>query len=58
MAYVTDTVCRTQVDDADAAGHSDHEGLTYYFCDQDCKDKFDADPQDYMTESEGFGPEG
>ena len=58
MAFVTDTVCKTQVDDADASGQSDYEGLTYYFCDQDCKDKFDADPQDYMTEPEGSGSEG
>jgi len=58
MAYVTDTVCKTQVDDAEGAAHSDFQGLTYYFCDQDCKDKFDADPQDYVSELEGLGAEG
>jgi Cu+-exporting ATPase len=28
-----------------AAGRSDYDGRTYYFCSNACKAKFDADPE-------------
>ena len=41
-----DVVCGMQVDPANAAGTSDHNGKTYSFCSKACKTKFDD-----MTES-------
>jgi Uncharacterized conserved protein len=47
MATHTDTVCAMQVDEQRAAGRSEHRGNTYYFCSQECKRKFDQNPQQY-----------
>jgi len=37
-----DVVCGMQVDPAKAAGKSEYNGKTYYFCSPICKKKFDA----------------
>jgi len=42
-----DVVCGMQVDPAKAAGKSDYNGKTYYFCATSCKTKFDANPAQY-----------
>jgi Cu+-exporting ATPase len=42
-----DVVCGMQVDPAKAAGTSQHNRKTYYFCSQSCKTKFDANPAQY-----------
>jgi len=42
-----DVVCGMQVDPAKAAGSSEYNGKTYYFCSKGCKAKFDADPAQY-----------
>jgi P-type Cu+ transporter len=42
-----DPVCWMQVDPATAAGSSEHNGKTYYFCSASCKQKFDRDPKHY-----------
>ena len=42
-----DVVCGMQVDPAKAAGTSDYNGKTYYFCSVTCKKKFDANPSQY-----------
>ena len=43
-----DPVCKMKVDEAKAAGKSEHNGKTYYFCALSCKAKFDQDPQKYL----------
>jgi Cu+-exporting ATPase len=43
-----DPVCGMQVDPAKAAGSSEYNGKTYYFCAKACKTKFDASPQNYV----------
>lgn len=43
-----DVVCGMQVDPAKAAGKSDYNGKTYYFCSATCKKNFDASPQQYV----------
>jgi YHS domain-containing protein len=48
MAMEKDVVCGMQVDPAKAAGSSQHEGKTYYFCAKSCKEKFDANPKQYI----------
>jgi Cu+-exporting ATPase len=42
-----DVVCGMQIDRATAAGKSEHNGKTYYFCSLACKAKFDAHPSQY-----------
>ena len=42
-----DVVCGMQVDPSKAAGTSEYNGVTYYFCAKACKTKFDADPGKY-----------
>jgi Cu+-exporting ATPase len=42
-----DVVCGMQVDPAKAAGTSQYNGKTYYFCSKGCKAKFDANPAQY-----------
>jgi Cu+-exporting ATPase len=42
-----DAVCGMQVDPAKAAGTSQYNGKTYYFCSKGCKAKFDANPAQF-----------
>ncbi len=42
-----DPICGMQVEESDAAGQSEYEGKTYYFCSTGCKAKFEADPDEY-----------
>jgi YHS domain-containing protein len=45
-----DVVCGMQVDPQKAAGKSDFEGKTFYFCSTSCKSKFDANPKHYIAQ--------
>ncbi len=45
-----DVVCGMQVDPAKAAGKSEYQGKTYYFCNPICKKKFDANPAQYVKQ--------
>jgi YHS domain-containing protein len=45
---VIDPVCKMQIDEKKAAGKSDYNGKTYYFCAPICKTKFDKEPQKYL----------
>jgi YHS domain-containing protein len=53
-ATVHDPVCHTNIDIRDAAGRSDHEGLTYYFCTPACKLTFDTDPERVLKSEAEF----
>jgi Cu+-exporting ATPase len=44
---VKDVVCGMDIDPKDAAGESEYQGKTYYFCSLGCKRKFDTNPQQY-----------
>lgn len=50
---VKDPVCGMDVDTASAAGRSEYQGQTYYFCGAKCKEKFDIDPKAYVGASAG-----
>ncbi len=50
---VKDPVCGMTVDTATAAGHSKHDGQTYYFCSATCKTKFDSHPEQYTGAAAG-----
>jgi Cu+-exporting ATPase len=39
------------ISEADAAGQSQYQGQTYYFCSQSCKNKFDQNPQQYAKQA-------
>ena len=49
---VTDPVCKMEINPEDAAGTSEYEGTTYYFCADGCKQEFDADPAKYLANGE------
>ena len=42
-----DLVCGMQVDPKKAAGTSEYQGKTYYFCSENCKQHFDNNPEKY-----------
>ncbi len=43
-----DPVCGMQVDPGRAAGSSEYNAKTYYFCSTQCKQKFDDDPKQFV----------
>lgn len=45
---VKDPICGMDVDPKTAAGKSDYQGQTYYFCSAGCKQAFDKEPQKYV----------
>src|SRR5215207_1098089 len=50
-AEVIDPVCGMTIAPADAVGHAEHRGHTYYFCHQSCLDAFVADPAQFLDTS-------
>jgi P-type Cu+ transporter len=47
---VVDPVCGMTIDPTTAAGTSEYNGQTFYFCNPSCKAKFDANPAAYTNE--------
>jgi YHS domain-containing protein len=47
-----DPVCGMDVEPDEAAGQSEYQGTTYYFCCNECKGKFDKNPQAYSTQTQ------
>ena len=45
--YAIDPVCGMQVQTANAPARSAHDGHTYYFCADRCRQRFDAEPDRY-----------
>ena len=43
-----DPVCKMTVDENKAAGKSEYNGKTYYFCAAVCKTRFDREPEKYV----------
>ncbi len=46
-----DPVCGMQVDQNKAPATTSYQGQKYSFCGQDCKNKFDKEPQRYAGQS-------
>ncbi len=44
-----DPVCGMEIEEANAAGQSDYNGQTIYFCSTACKEKFDANPEEFKS---------
>ncbi|HXG85541.1 MAG TPA: heavy metal translocating P-type ATPase [Pyrinomonadaceae bacterium] len=49
---VKDPVCGMTIDEREAAGKSEFNGKTYYFCSPVCKKKFDANPAQFAEAEE------
>jgi YHS domain-containing protein len=49
---VKDPVCGMEIDPQTAAGTSEYQGQTYYFCAPGCKRSFDKDPEKYLAQSD------
>jgi YHS domain-containing protein len=47
-----DPVCDMDVTPETAAGLSEYNGQTYYFCSLGCKKSFDKDPEKYLNKGE------
>lgn len=48
---VEDPVCKCWIDPAKASASSMYRGVTYHFCDEGCKAKFDGTPATYVAPS-------
>jgi Cu+-exporting ATPase len=48
-AEVLDPVCGMTIAKADAVGHVDYQGRTYYFCNPSCQERFGADPEAFLA---------
>ena len=46
---VKDPVCGMTIDENSAAGKSEYQGQTFYFCAAICKTNFDKDPSRYLN---------
>jgi P-type Cu+ transporter len=46
---VLDPVCGMTIDPADAAGHLDYKGQTYYFCAESCLEQFRENPEHFLN---------
>ena len=47
MEKVTDLVCGMEID-KDKAVTTSHKAKTYYFCSEECKNKFEEEPEKYL----------
>ncbi len=45
----TDPVCGMEIEERNAAGQSEYQGRTFYFCSSACKEQFDANPTRFIT---------
>jgi Cu+-exporting ATPase len=48
IVMARDPVCGMEIEENDAAGKSDYDGKTYYFCCPSCKRIFDKEPAKYV----------
>lgn len=46
-----DPVCDMEVTHETAAGKSEYNGVTYYFCSLGCKKDFDKEPEKYLNKT-------
>jgi Cu+-exporting ATPase len=51
----TDPVCKMAVDPQKAAARVEHQGVTYYFCSEQCHQQFTAHPEMYRVKNPGGG---
>lgn len=44
----TDPVCDMIIEEDEAAGTTEYDATTYYFCSAECQEEFEADPEAYV----------
>lgn len=49
IVFTIDPVCGMKVRPDSPGGHSERDGVVYYFCSTGCKQRFDADPGRYLS---------
>ena len=54
MTHV-DPVCGMTIEEADAVGTFDHEGVRYYFCAPQCLERFAEDPDAFLSPRDEAG---
>ncbi|MFH0914656.1 MAG: YHS domain-containing protein [Chloroflexota bacterium] len=47
--WVTDPVCKMEVEKTKAAATSEHKGKKYYFCAKGCQQTFDQSPEKFLA---------
>lgn len=52
LGKATDPVCGMTVKKKEAVATAEHEGKTYYFCAEGCREKFEENPEEYVGKSE------
>jgi P-type Cu+ transporter len=45
----TDPVCEMRVDETTSTIDAEYNGKTYYFCSEECKERFQTDPAPYAN---------
>jgi P-type Cu+ transporter len=55
MTHV-DPVCGMEIDEADAVGSREHNGVRYYFCHPSCEERFAANPDAFLGAGEPATP--
>ena len=58
MTEQKDPVCGMQMQSEDVASETNYEGKSYYFCSDECRTKWDADPERYAKEMASPGMRG
>jgi adenylate cyclase len=58
MDAVIDPVCGMRIEADDAAAIAEHEGQTYYFCSEACRDIFVLDPSNFVLAPSAHGAPG
>ena len=51
---ITDLVCKMKVD-KDTGYALDYKDTKYYFCSENCKNKFNVSPKDYVAKENAAG---
>ena len=48
MAMVKDPVCGMEFDESQAAAQTVYQDRAYYFCSEDCRRTFEANPKEFI----------
>lgn len=49
MTTTTDPVCGKQVESSQAVAESEHDLHTWFFCSEECRSQFEANPEQYTA---------
>ncbi len=49
MVTTTDPVCGKQFESTQAVAETEHDLQTYFFCSDECRARFETDPEQYST---------